>query len=320
MFEKRFKKRITYKQEKVLFGILFLSPWIIGLVFIFFSAILDSLLYSFSTVHFISGNASAADVQTLIDSLSHFAFKKSGVILEWVGFDNYRYALFKHGTFNRVLVDSIVEITLNLPLIIIFSLLIAVLLNTKFKGNVFARAIFFLPVIIASDAITTALSQATLLQDTMQNLDENIFGNFQFQTFLLETGLSKGIVDFLSDTVNQIFDVISYSGVQILIFLAGIQSIPKHLYEAAKIEGANSYESFWKITIPMVSPHILTVGIYTIIDGFVRAPITTLILDLKDNLLYGYSSSMAWIYFAVVMMIIALFIALMNKVVFYYDN
>jgi ABC-type sugar transport system permease subunit len=154
----------------------------------------------------------------------------------------------------------------------------------------------------------------------MSATEESVFGNFQFQAFLLEAGLSQSIVGFLSDTVNQIFQVISYSGVQILIFLAGIQSIPSHLYEAAKIEGANAYESFWKITMPMVSPHILTVGIYTIVDGFVRAPITTLILDLKDNLLYGYSASMAWIYFVIVMLIIGLFLALMNRVVFYYDN
>lgn len=314
------QRRITHKQEKVVFGILFLSPWIIGLVFIFFSAILDSLLYSVSTVHFISGNASAADVRTFIDGLSGFAFRKSGVILEWVGLANYRYALLEHGTFNRVLVDSVIEIGLNLPIIVIFSLLVAVMLNTRFRGNVFARAVFFLPVIIASDAITTALSQATLLQDSMSGTEDSVFGNFQFQTFLLESGLSQSIVTFLSDTVNQIFQVISYSGVQILIFLAGIQSIPNHLYEAAKIEGANAYESFWKITMPMVSPHILTVGIYTIVDGFVRAPITTLILDLKDNLLYGYSASMAWIYFVIVMLIIGLFLALMNRLVFYYDN
>jgi ABC-type sugar transport system permease subunit len=314
------KRKITYKQEKVIFGILFLSPWIVGLIFVFFSAILDSFLYSFSTVHFISGNATVQEVQAFISGLEHTAFQKSGVILEWVGFDNYRYALLEHGTFNRVLVDSVIDITLNLPIIIIFSLLVAVMLNTKFKGNVFARAVFFLPVIIASDAITTALSQATLLQDTMGNVDESVFGNFEFQGFLLEAGLGEGIVSFLSDTVNQIFHVISYSGVQILIFLAGIQSIPSHLYEAAKIEGANSYQSFWKITMPMVSPHVLTVGIYTIIDSFVRAPITDLILQMKDNLLYGYSASMAWIYFVIVILIIGIFIGLMNKVVFYYDN
>ena len=320
MISKLLKKKITYKQEKVIFGILFLSPWIIGLIFIFFSAILDSLLYSFSDVHFISGGLSDIELAEFIQSIGSFAFKKSGVVLQWVGTENYRYALFEHPTYNRILVDSVIEIVLNLPIIIIFSLLIAVMLNTKFKGNVFARAVFFLPVIIASDAITTALSQATLLQDTMSNVDESIFGNFEFQAFLLETGLSKGIVDFLVNTVNQIFDVISYSGVQILIFLAGIQSIPTHLYEAAKIEGANAYESFWKITMPMVSPHVVTVGIYTIVDSFVRAPITTLILELKDNLLYGYSASMSWIYFVVVIAIIGIFIGLMNKVVFYYDN
>jgi len=315
-----FRKRLTYDQEKKIFGVLFLLPWIIGLVFIFLSAMMDSLLYSFSKVHFLGRAATPEAVQVFMDSLQNFAFRKGPLVLEWVGIANFRYALFEHATFNRILVDSIVDITLNLPLIIIFSLLIAVLLNTKFKGNVFAKAVFFLPVIIASDAITVALSQAQLLQDTMAGEELGLFGNFELQSFLIEAGLGTDFVGFLNRSVNQIFQVISYSGVQILIFLAGIQSIPRHLYESAKIEGATAYQSFWKITVPMISPHVLTVGIYTIVDSFVRAPITNLILQLKNNLQYGYSSSMSWIYFVVVMAIIGLFVGIMNKMVFYYDN
>ena len=317
-FLKRLK--ISYRQEKMLFGILFLLPWIVGLVFIFFSAMMESLLYSFSRVHFIGRGTGDAEVRAFIDSLNNFAFQRGGLVLEWIGLRNYQYALFEHGTFNRVLVESIIGMSLDLPVIIIFSLLIAVMLNTKFKGNVFAKAVFFLPVIIASDAISTALSQAQLLQDTMQGSEQGLFGNFELQNFLIDAGLSMGIVTFLNQSVNQIFSVISYSGVQILIFLAGLQAIPRHLYEAAKIEGATQYEAFWKITIPMISPHILTVGIYTIIDSFIRAPITNLILNLVDNLQYGYSASMAWIYFLVVMVLIGVFVAVMNRVVFYYDN
>ena len=320
MIEKMRNFKITYRQEKVIFGVLFLLPWILGLVFIFFSAMVDSLLYSFSRVHFMGRNATEEAINTLIESLPNFAFQRGPLVLEWIGLSNYRYALFEHGTFNRVLVESVMEISLNLPMIIIFSLLIAVMLNTKFKGNVFAKAVFFLPVIIASDAITVALSQAQLLQDTMTGTERGLFGNFEFQNLLIEAGLNTGVVEFLNQSVNQIFAIISYSGVQILIFLAGLQSIPKHLYEAAKIEGATAYESFWKITIPMISPHILTVGIYTIIDSFVRAPITNLILNLVDNLQYGYSASMAWIYFGVVMVLIALFVGVMNRMVFYYDS
>lgn len=311
--------RLTYKQEKMVMGILFLSPWIIGLTFLFFGSLVDSLLYSFSRVHFLGRAATEETIQSFIAGLSRSAFQRGPLVLEWIGLDNYRYALLEHPTFNRVLVESVVEIMTSLPIIIIFSLLIAVMLNTKFKGNVFAKAVFFLPVIIASDAINVAMSQTQLLQDTLQS-NETLFGNFEFRQFLIDSGFNESIVAILSQAVNQIFTIISYSGVQILIFLAGLQSIPKHLYEAANIEGATPYEAFWKITIPMISPQILTVGIYTIVDSFVRAPITNLILLLVDNLQYGYSASMAWIYFATVMVIIGAFFALMNRMVFYYDR
>jgi ABC-type sugar transport system permease subunit len=311
--------QITYKQEKILFGILFLSPWIIGLSFLFFGAMVDSILYSFSRVYFLGRGASDQAIQSFITSLNNIAFQRGPLVLEWIGLGNYRYALFEHPTFNRILVESIIEIVTNLPIIIIFSLLIAVMLNTKFKGNVFAKAVFFLPVIIASDAINVALSQAQLLQETL-NTNASLFGNFEFRQFLVDSGLNETAVSILSQAVNQIFTIISYSGVQILIFLAGLQSIPRHLYEAADIEGATPYESFWKITIPMISPHILTVGIYTIVDSFVRAPITNLILLLIDNLQYGYSASMAWIYFATVMIIMGIFFGLVNRMVFYYDR
>lgn len=319
MIQKLKSFKLSYKQEKMVFGILFLTPWIMGFIFFFMGSLIDSLLYSFSQVYFLGRNASELTIQSLMGSLSNPAFERGPLVLEWIGLSNYRYALFEHPTFNRVLVESVLEILTGLPIIIIFSLLIAVMLNTKFKGNVFAKAVFFLPVIIASDAITVAMSQTQLLQDSLQS-NVSLFGNFEFRNFLIDSGFNETAVNLLSQAVNQIFTIISYSGVQILIFLAGLQSIPKHLYEAANIEGATPYEAFWKITIPMISPHVLTVGIYTIIDSFVRAPITNLILLLVDNLQYGYSASMAWIYFIVVMVIIGTFVAIMNRMVFYYDR
>lgn len=319
MIQKLKSFKLSYKQEKMVFGILFLTPWIMGFIFFFMGSLIDSLLYSFSQVYFLGRNASELTIQSLMESLSNPAFERGPLVLEWIGLSNYRYALFEHPTFNRVLVESVLEILTGLPIIIIFSLLIAVMLNTKFKGNVFAKAVFFLPVIIASDAITVAMSQTQLLQDSLQS-NVSLFGNFEFRNFLIDSGFNETAVNLLSQAVNQIFTIISYSGVQILIFLAGLQSIPKHLYEAANIEGATPYEAFWKITIPMISPHVLTVGIYTIIDSFVRAPITNLILLLVDNLQYGYSASMAWIYFIVVMVIIGTFVAIMNRMVFYYDR
>jgi len=193
------------------------------------------------------------------------------------------------------------------------------MLNTKFKGNVLARAIFFLPVILASEAVDIALSQAVDLQALMRGTS-GIFGDLQINLFLIESGFPKELVDFLSSIVNTIFTVISIAGVQILIFLAGLQSIPTNLYEAAKVEGATPYESFWKITIPMVSPHIVTVGVFTIVDSFLRSPVTTLIIQTKESQQYGVSSAMAWIYFVAVTTFLGIFVYLANKGAFYYDD
>lgn len=315
------RKKLRYDQQKVLFGFLFLAPWLIGFVGIFLYAMIDSVIYSMSNVYFL-GPSSAAQIASFIETkgIVGNTFFKMGILFEGVGFDNFVYAWNVHSEYRRVLISSMVESLINLPVILIFSLLIATMLNTKFKGNVLARAIFFLPVILASEAVTIALSQAVDLQALMQGDSTGIFGNFQLNGLLVESGFPESIVDFLVSIVNTIFSIISLAGVQILIFLAGLQSIPTHLYEAAKVEGATPYESFWKITIPMVSPHVITVGVFTIVDSFLKSPVTSLIIQTKDNQQYGVSSAMAWIYFAAVMILLGVFVYLANKGAFYYDD
>ncbi len=317
----KLKKPLRYDQQKVLFGLLFLAPWLIGFVGIFLYSMIDSVIYSLSNVYFL-GPSSAAEVAQYIQTqgIVGTTFYKLGILFEFVGFDNFVYAWNVHSEYRRVLISSMVESLINLPVILIFSLLIATMLNTKFKGNVFARAVFFLPVILASEAVTIALSQAVDLQALMQGDTAGIFGNFELNGLLIESGFPKEIVDFLVSIVNTIFGIISLAGVQILIFLAGLQSIPTHLYEAAKVEGATPYESFWKITIPMVSPHVITVGVFTIVDSFLKSPVTRLIITTKDNQQYGVSSAMAWIYFLAVMLLLGIFTYLANKGAFYYDD
>ncbi len=313
-------KNLSYKQQKVLYGMLFLLPWLIGFVGIFLYSMVDSVIYSLSNVYFL-GPSTAERIQTFITQtgISGDTFFKQGILFESIGFQNFVYAWNIHSEFRRVLVNSMVESLVQLPVVLIFSLLIATMLNTKFKGNVLARAIFFLPVILASEAVDIALSQAVDLQALMRGTS-GIFGDLQINLFLIESGFPKELVDFLSSIVNTIFTVISIAGVQILIFLAGLQSIPSNLYEAAKVEGATPYESFWKITIPMVSPHIVTVGVFTIVDSFLRSPVTTLIIQTKESQQYGVSSAMAWIYFVAVTAFLGIFVYLANKGAFYYDD
>jgi ABC-type sugar transport system permease subunit len=314
-------KSLSYNQQKVFYGVLFLSPWIFGFLGIFLYSIIDSMMYSLSNVFFL-GPSNGQQISQFIaeKGIVGTTFFKMGILVEFIGFDNFVYAWNVHGEYRRVLVNSMLDSLINLPVVLIFSLLIATMLNTKFKGNVFARAIFFLPVILASEAVTVALSQAVDLQELMRGDGLGIFGNLQFNSFLTESGFPESLVDFLVSIVNTIFSIISISGVQILIFLAGLQSIPSHLYEAAKVEGATPYESFWKITIPMVSPHLITVGIYTIIDSFIQSPVTTLIIQTKDSQQYGLSSAMAWIYFVAVMLLLGIFVFFANKGAFYYDQ
>ena len=136
---------------------------------------------------------------------------------------------------------------------------------------------------------------------------------------MLEAGVNESIVLYLTGAVDRIYDIVSQSGVQILIFLAGIQTISPQLYEAAKIEGATGYEAFWKITFPMVSPLILVNVIYTVIDSFANNAATDLIREVGfSNFNFGLSAAMAWIYFIAVALILLISTYLISKRVFYY--
>ena len=133
-------------------------------------------------------------------------------------------------------------------------------------------------------------------------------------------GVPVKLVTFLSGITSTIYRTISYSGIQILIFLTAIQSVPKHLYEAATIEGATGYEQFWKITLPMVSPMILTVVVYTIVDSFLRSEIGDVMDKVYNNNEYGYYEAMSWLYILASLLIMGIIVGILSKVVFYYDD
>ncbi|GAF66599.1 carbohydrate ABC transporter permease [Alkalihalobacillus trypoxylicola] len=292
----------TYEGQKVFWGILFVTPWLLGFVFFFLVPLLTSLQYSFSNIE-----ASA-----------------EGIKVTFIGFSNFIEALTVNTNFNRQLIESIMNIVINVPLIIIFSLFIAVLLNQKFFGRSLARSIFFLPVILASGVILSLESTSLVQEINQQNANSgglaNALGAFELQRLMLRAGMNEYIVLYLTGAVERIYEIVSQSGVQILIFLAGIQTISPQLYEASKIEGATGYEAFWKITLPMVSPLILVNLIYTIIDSFSRSPVTELIMSTGfDSFNFGLSSAMAWLYFVSIMLILTISTYLISKKVFYQE-
>lgn len=292
----------TYAEQKSVWGFLYVLPWLLGFLFFFLIPLLYSLQYSFSS---IKANA-------------------NGMSIKFIGFANYVEALTVNTNFNRRLTEAIVNMVINVPLIVIFSLFLAVLLNQKFVGRAIARSIFFLPVILASGIIANLEASSLVQAINEQNAGAggliNSLGTFELQRIMLRSGVNENIVFYLSDAVNRIYQIVSQSGVQILIFLAGIQTISPQLYEASKIEGATGYEAFWKITFPMVSPLILVNVIYTIIDSFSRNGMTTLIKETGfTSFNFGLSSAMAWIYFLAIMVILLISTYFISKRVFYQE-
>jgi ABC-type sugar transport system permease subunit len=298
------KRSFTLSQKRSLLGILFILPWLLGFLFLFLSPFLQSIQFSFSELK----------------------VAPNGYDLSFIGLDNYHHAIRIDPNFNRILTESVTEMVYNVPMILFFSLFAATLLNSKFKGRALARAIFFLPVILASGAIEEAQSagliQLTGSSQIAQELGEqqNGFDPMILVSILGNSGIPLGFIEYIVTAVNRIYEIIRSSGVQILIFLAALQSVPSTMYEVAKMEGATAYESFWKITFPMVSPLILTNVIYTIIDSFADSQVTQYIYETAfTSQNFGLSAAMAWMYTIVVSIILVVVGFFISKRVFYYN-
>ncbi|GIP34498.1 carbohydrate ABC transporter permease [Paenibacillus sp. J2TS4] len=297
------KRTLSLERRKARMGMLFVTPWFLGFVLLMAIPFYQSILFSFHKLK----------------------VEATGYSLDFVGWANFHHVFFVDAWFIRNLTDAVANMALNLPLIIFFSLFTASLLSQKFKGRMFARAIIFLPVVLASGVIAKLDSGNILAQmigSASQDVESNYSGlrSLEMAPILLQAGMSIEIVQYLTGAVDRIYQIVSSSGVQILIFLAGLQSISPSLYEAAKIEGATGYEAFWKITFPMISPLILTNVVYTIVDSFYSNSVTSMIQDAAFTRFdFGVSAAMSWIYFLVISVILILSTYVISKRVFYYD-
>ncbi len=295
------KKKIPYSRKKSLYGYGFISVWLVGTVIFFLIPLVESLLYSFSEVTVDTGKT----------------------VTEWVGMSKYIKVLTEDEKYTEYLVDMLVETLWKTPLIIIFSLFIAVILNQKFKGRTLARAVFFLPVIIVTGPVYKIISDDI---ETSGNNDVSQFSTMlstdligELLEFLGVYGISDKMSSMISAVADNIFGIVWNSGIQIIIFLASLQNIPVSAREAAQIEGATSWEYFWKITFPYISPFILVNTIFTVIDSF-TSPLNTVmerISDMRNEWAFGEASAMSWIYFIIVMSAIGIIVFIAEKFVFY---
>lgn len=299
------KIRFTLSQKRAVTGLLFIMPWLIGFLVYYVRSLVLNVRFSLSKIEIM---------------------KIGGYRATYIGLQNYRYALLEHATFNQILVNSIRDVLIDIPFIIFFSLFMAILLNTKFKGRGIVRIIFFLPILLGSGAVLESLEQATRnitggASATIAELSKTNQINIDYFLYIFEDlGLPVALVDYITGLVARIFEIVRASSVQIIIFLAALQSIPRSLYECAKIEGATAYETFWKITFPMVSPLILTNVVYTIVDFFVNSEVVDLAYEVAfTNYDYGLSAAMSTLSTAVVCFILVIVSALISRKTFYYN-
>ncbi len=305
------RKIASLDRKKARKGYLFVLPFIIGFIVIYLPIVAQSIIYSFTAIE------RSAD----------------GYQLVFVGLENYSDALFVDTSFVQILTAGIQQLILDIPSIVIFSLFIAVLLNQKMIGRAAFRAIFFVPVIISTGLVSqidVGNSLLSYMNDTESSINTGasngggvaeIVSAVDLKFLFSNMKIGTEIVDYVIQLINNIYNIVNRSGVQMLIFLAGLQSISPAIYESCSIEGASAWETFWKITFPMISPMILVNTIYTIIDSFTASTNTVMTyINTKYNDPNGgdvLSSAMAWIYFLFVILIISVIGALMSTFVFY---
>lgn len=241
------------------------------------------------------------------------------------GIANYIRAFKVDPEFVRFLSEEISRMFFNSLAIMIFSFFVALILNQKFKGRALVRAIFFLPVILSSGVILGIETDNALLSSVQSAIQENTNGTSvtaAIQNILTVNGVGTKAFEKVFELVDGIYDVAISSGIQIIIFLSGLQTISSSMYEAAKIEGCTTWECLWKITFPMVSSLLLVNWIYTIVDFCMRTD-NQVMEKISDQMIvqinYGFASAMSWIYFIIVIAIIGVTSLIISKGVYYYD-
>ena len=303
----RQSRGMTLRKREILSGFLFISPWLVGLVVFFLFNLFQSAVFSFSYLE--------------IDQ------REGGFSLDFVGVENYRFILREHGTFFREMLTSVGMMLFNVPLIIFFSLFMAILLNRAFAGRGLVRAIFFLPVIMATSAIADSMEFILgLMMGGVSSVPPDVlreqagFNAAAIAMLLSDFGMPMRVIEYIIEAIAMLHDIIRASGVQILIFLAALQAIPPSMYEVAQIEGATGYEAFWKITVPMVSPLILTNIVYTMVDTFAQSEVVeTARVTGIGQMQFGRGAAMALVSSLLACLVLVLVGWFVSKKVFYYN-
>lgn len=302
--KKKKNKLAGLQKRKAIAGYLFILPFILGFLMFMLKPMADSLYMSFCNVTLNPGN----------------------VVKEWCGLYNFKFAFRADPNYATDLGDELLRMLLYSCGIMVFSFFVALLLNQEFKGRALVRAIFFLPVILNSGVIL-GLEENNYLMAQLANTVEDATAGISITGALEEVLRTAGVgvraYEWVFEIIDNIYDIAVASGIQIIIFLSGLQTISRSMYEAADIEGCTKWESLWKITFPMISSMFLVNWIYTVVDFCMRsdnAVMKTIQNIMVVSLDYGKASAMSWTYFGIIALFVALTSFFISKGVYYYEN
>ena len=301
------KRKVGLMGRRALYGYLFILPFIIGFIFFMVKPLCQSLRMALSDV----------------------TISTQGFELAYNQLANFKKAFLIDADFKRMLIEGIGNMIYRSIATVVFSFFVALLLNQNFKGRTLARSIFFLAVILSSGVLVGLENNNSLMTQLKDTIEEA--GNANSVTQVLERilvpseqglgGIGAKTFKKVFEIIDSIYDVAMASGIQIIIFLSGLQNISPSMYEAAQMEGCTAWESMCKITIPMISPLLPVCWVYTIVDFFMKTD-NEIMTKINDNMLalaYGFSSAMAWSYFIVCMVLIGISSLIISKVVYNYD-
>lgn len=282
-------------------GFMFLIPWLLGFLIFFFYPAIQSIWYAFS---------SSSPIDEIGSNIFAYLSKM------FVGLKNFRYIWLENTLFTENLFDSIVTFLYTLPIVIFLSFVFSLVLNQNFRGRLFVRAIFFLPVIIASGVVMTYLNGDTNAQAMLETSGSSgMYTSFSFTDMLKNMGLPSAITTRLTSYISSIFSIVWSTGVQTILFLAGLQSISAQYYEVAEVEGATKWETFWYVTFPMMINVLILNIVYTCIDLFTSN--TNVVMrqayELIDKSSYNYASAIMWCYFVLLGAVIGIILFLLRK-------
>ena len=296
----------TMRARNARTGTYFILPFILGFLVFMCKPLVESLIFAFNDVKLVPG---------------------VGYTKTFVGIENFKTALLVDPEYNTYLVEEIGQMVINTIATLVMSFVVAVILNQEFKGRVLCRAIFFLPVILSS-GVLPGIEHQNEFYDMMAGMAEAVEGSSgvniseSLQELLQVSGVGSKFFEVVFTMIDTIYDIVMASGIQIIVFLSGLQSISPSLFEAADVEGCSAWESFWKITFPMVSPLLLVNCIYTIIDFFMKNDnrVMELIYQVTyQDFKFGISAAMSWIYFAIALAFIGISSFIISKAVKSYE-